>query len=81
MAGGHRVLTDKTQRIRIPHMDSTELLNFRRDAQRLYTERKARLRRLYRLARELGFSSPEAKLLQGRSEDYIRELAASLRQR
>ena len=59
-------------------MASPTLTALRQEAKRQYTEKKARLRHRYRLARELGFSAQEAKLLQGRSEEHIRELAKEL---
>ncbi len=56
----------------------TQLAELRQEAKRQYDGKKARLRDNYRLARNLGFSAPEAKLLQGRSEEYIRDLAQAL---
>ncbi len=56
----------------------TRLIELRRAAQQQYDEKKARLRLSYRLARDCGFSAQEAKLLQGRSEEYIRDLALAL---
>ena len=61
-------------------MDSPILADLRRRATRQYAEKKARLRQRYKLARELGFSASEAKVLQGRSETYIRTLAQELRE-
>lgn len=59
-------------------MESSELVALRREAKRQNAGLLLRLRRHYRLARELGFSATEAKILQGRSEQYIRELAQEL---
>ena len=56
----------------------TRLNELRQAAKQQYDEKKANLRDHYRLARTLGFSAQEAKLLQGRSEDYIRDLALAL---
>ncbi len=56
----------------------TRLIELRQEAKLEYEGKKARLRLNYHLARDLGFSAQEAKLLQGRSEDYIRDLALAL---
>ena len=42
---------------------------------------KARLKKGYHLARELGFSSAEAAVLQGKSEDLVRSLALERKQK
>ncbi len=54
------------------------LIELRQEAKREYEKKKAHLRQNYRLAKDLGFSAQEAKLLQGRSESYIRDLAQAL---
>ena len=46
-----------------------------------YERLKARLRRHYHLARELGFSSAEAVILQSKSENVIRALARERKRR
>ncbi len=53
-------------------------MELRQEAKREYEKKKAHLRQNYRLAKDLGFSAQEAKLLQGRSESYIRDLAQAL---
>ena len=45
-----------------------------------YRRLKARLHKHYHLARELGFTSSEAVILQSRSESVIRALAAERRE-
>ena len=59
-------------------MESNKLASLKLDALRQATANKLRLRNHYRLAKDLGFSAAEAKLLQGRSESYIRTLAQEL---
>lgn len=59
-------------------MQTTALDALRQEAERQYLDLKARKRRRYRLARDLGFSAKEAKLLSGRSELYIATLAKEL---
>lgn len=55
-------------------MDYTlEELEAKAEAQ--YERLKARLKRGYHLARDLGFSSAEAVVLQGKPENVIRSLA------
>jgi len=54
------------------------LAALRQEAQQQYDKSKGRLRRHYQLAKELGFTAEEAKLLKGRSEEYIRDLARAL---
>ena len=45
------------------------------DTSRQYEAMKKKKSRLYHLARQLGFSSMEAQVLQNKSEGIIRELA------
>ena len=59
-------------------MEPSALATLRREVKRQEARKLARLRDHYHLARELGFSASEAKLLQGRSETYIRDLAKEL---
>ena len=59
-------------------MESHDLSALRLDALRQEAAKKLRLRNRYRLAKDLGFSAAEAKILQGRSESHIRELAEGL---
>ncbi len=46
-----------------------------KDLQKQVKLQKERRKARYQLARKLGFSSAEATMLQGRSEDAIRKLA------
>lgn len=57
-------------------MATHDLASLQREAQRQETAKKTRLRYRYHLAKQLGFSAAEAKILQGHSEKHIRQLAA-----
>lgn len=59
-------------------MARTQLEGLQDQAERQYVALKARLRRRYRLARDLGFNAKMAKLLSARSEVYISRLAQEL---
>ena len=59
-------------------MKAFDLQSLLLEADRKYQELKARKRRRYRLARDLGFSVGEAMLLAGRSELFISKLAQEL---
>ena len=54
------------------------LADLKEEANRMKKALLARLHDRYYLARKLGFSATEAKLLQGRSEAYIRAMAEEL---
>lgn len=60
-------------------MIAPNLNTLQQEAVRQYKLVKARKRKRYRLARDLGFDPPEAKVLSGRSETYIRVLAEQLK--
>ena len=57
-------------------MKTVEVL--RKQAEANYEAQKRRRRERYRLARELGFSSPEAMVLAGRGKEYIVRLAQEM---
>ena len=59
-------------------MISPELHALRQEAKRQQDAQRTRMRQHYQLARKLGFSPAEAKALQGRREQYIRDLAKEL---
>ena len=63
------------------YMQTVSLVSLQQEAKRQYALMKARKRERYRLAKDLGFSSTEAKVLSGRSETYIRALAQQLDQK
>ena len=56
-------------------MASLDLQLLKERAEKDYDALKARKRRAYQLARQLGFSPSEAKLLSGYSQEHILRLA------
>ena len=60
-------------------MAASSLAALQAKAEEQYTNLKARKRSRYRLARALGFSAREAKVLSGRSELYIATLSKQLK--
>jgi len=56
-------------------MGKYTLERLEQDTERWYEGHRAKQKRRYELARELGFSSTEAVILQGKTEEVIRLLA------